>query len=261
VSARRTQSSKAAPSGVTTLSTTTTTTTPATARAYLPSLTHTPPNLLRHVAGISSGITYGVAKKATVVAVKIFEGNTGSASTVIKGFTWAANDIVAKNRTNTAVINMSLGGSASATWDAAITAAWAQGVLAVVAAGNENRNAELVSPARSPEAITVGNLQRDDWRRQGPTGSNYGPAVDVFAAGTDIVSSYYTSDTATISFTGTSMASPHVVGLVSYLRRLEGVEGLSAEDVKAKVLGLATPGRVVDAKGSANLVAYNGIAQ
>jgi subtilisin family serine protease len=154
---------------------------------------------------------------------------------------------------------MSLGGSASATWDAAITAAWAQGVLSVVAAGNENRNAELVSPARSPEAITVGNLQRDDWRRQGPTGSNYGPAVDVFAAGTDIVSSYYTSDTATISFTGTSMSSPHVAGLVSYLRGMEG--GMSAEDVKAKVLALATPGRVVDAKGSANLVAYNGIGQ
>lgn len=191
--------------------------------------------------------------------MKIFEGNRGSTSTVINGFTWAANDIVAKNRTNTAVINMSLGGSASATWDAVITAAWAQGVLSVVASGNENRDASLVSPARSPEAITVGNLQRDDWRYQGITGSNYGPVVDIFAAGTGIISSYFESDTDTASLTGTSMASPHVAGLVSYLRGLEG--GMSAADVKAKVLALATPGRVIDAKGSANLVAFNGNGQ
>jgi len=211
---------------------------------------------ISHVAGITSGMTYGVSKKATVVAVKVFEGNRGSSSTVINGFTWAANDIVAKNRTNTAVINMSLGGSASATWDAAVTAAWDQGVLAVVAAGNENRDANLVSPARSPEAITVGNLQRDDFRRQGATGSNYGPAVDIFAAGTGIISSYFGSDTNTATLTGTSMASPHVAGLVSYLRGLQG--GMSAADVKAKVLALATPGRVQDPKGSANLVAFNG---
>jgi oryzin len=194
------------------------------------------------------------------VAVKIFEGSTGSASTVINGFNWAVNDIVAKNRTNTAVINMSLGGSASATWDAAITASWEKGVLSVVAAGNENRDANLVSPARSPEAITVGNLQKDDFRRSGRSGSNYGSAVDIFAAGTDIISTYARSDTATTSLTGTSMASPHVAGLVSYLRGLEK-DGLSAADVKAKVLALATPGRVQDAMGSANLVAYNGISQ
>jgi oryzin len=178
---------------------------------------------------------------------------------VINGFTWAANDIVAKNRTSTAVINMSLGGSASATWDAAITAAWEQGVLAVVAAGNENRNASLVSPGRSPEVITVGNLQRDDFRRQGNTGSNFGPEVDIFAAGTGIVSSYRTSDTATESLSGTSMASPHVAGLVSYLRGLEGP--MSAADVKAKVLAMATPDRVKDAKGSANLIAFNGVSR
>lgn len=192
------------------------------------------------------------------MAVKIFEGNTGSASTVINGFNWAVTDIVAKNRTNTAVINMSLGGSASATWDAVITAAWEKGVLAVVAAGNENRDANLVSPARSPEVITVGNLQRNDFRRGGTFGSNYGSAVDIFAAGTDIISTYYLSDTATESLTGTSMATPHVAGLVAYLRGLVG--GMSAADVKAKVLALATPGRVQDAMGSANLVAYNGIS-
>lgn len=212
-----------------------------------------------HVAGIMAGKTYGVAKKATIVAVKIFEGNSGSASVVISGFNWAVNDIVAKNRTTTAVINMSLGGTASTTWDTAITAAWKQGVLAVVAAGNENRDATLVSPARSPEVLCVGNIQSDDMRRQGSTGSNWGTAVAIFAPGTGIVSSYYSSDTATQSLTGTSMASPHVAGLVSYIRGLEGA--MSADKVKARVLALATPGRVQDAKGSANLLAYNGNAK
>ncbi|KAF2439332.1 oryzin precursor [Karstenula rhodostoma CBS 690.94] len=212
-----------------------------------------------HVAGIMAGKTYGVAKKATVVAVKIFEGNSGQMSVVLDGFNWAVRDIVAKNRTSTAVINMSLGGAASATWDAAITAAWAQGVLAVVAAGNENRDASLVSPARSPEVLCVGNLQRDDTRYGGVSGSNFGPAVDLFAPGTGIVSSYRTSDGAIQMLSGTSMAAPHVAGLVSYLRGLEGP--MSAERAKARVLGLATPGRVADARGSADLVAFNGAGE
>ncbi|KAL5433441.1 hypothetical protein PMIN05_008304 [Paraphaeosphaeria minitans] len=212
-----------------------------------------------HVAGIIAGKTYGVAKNATVVAVKIFEGNSGQMSVVLDGFDWAVRDIVAKNRTSTAVINMSLGGVASATWDAAITAAWAQGVLAVVAAGNENRDASLVSPARSPEVLCVGNLQRNDARYGGASGSNYGPAVDIFAPGTGIVSSYRTSDDAIQVLSGTSMAAPHVAGLVSYLRGLEGP--MSAEKVKARVLGLATLGRVMDARGSADLVAFNGAGE
>ena len=204
-----------------------------------------------HVAGIAVGKTYGVTKKATAVAVKVFELGSGQVSTVINGFQWAVQDIVAKNRTSTAVINMSLGGAASATWDAAITAAWDQGVLVVVASGNENRDASLVSPARSVEVICVGNLQKNDTRFGGIEGSNYGPTVDIFAPGTDP-----RSDTNTQSLTGTSMASPHVAGLVPYLRGLEGP--MSAAAVKARVLELATPDRVLDAKGSANLVAFNG---
>jgi oryzin len=197
-----------------------------------------------------------VAKKTNLIAVKIFEGNEGSASTVIAGFEWAVNDIVAKGRTNTAVINMSLGGQGSATWDAAITEAWAQGVLAVVAAGNENQLASNRSPARSPEALCVGNVQSNDLRYQGTTGSNYGPAVDIWAPGTSILSTYASSDNARAALTGTSMASPHVAGLVSYLRGLEGYS--SAADVKARVLELATPDRVSDGQGAANLLAYNG---
>lgn len=209
-----------------------------------------------HVAGTVGGTTYGVAKQTTLIAVKVFEGNQGSASAVIAGFDWAVNDIVSKNRQNSAVINMSLGGPGSTVWDQAITAAWNRGVLAVVASGNENQLASNRSPARSPEVLCVGNVQSNDARRSGTTGSNFGPAVDIFAAGTGIVSAYFTSDTATASLTGTSMASPHVAGLVSYLRGLEGLS--SAAAVKARVLELATPDRVTDTQGSANLLAYNG---
>jgi oryzin len=216
-------------------------------------------NHYSHVAGTVGGATFGVAKKTNLIAVKVFEGANGQASQVIDGFNWAVNDIVEKGRQNSAVINMSLGGPRSATWDAAITAAWEQGVLAVVASGNANSDADNFSPARSPETITVGNVQSDDSRFDDPLqGSNFGPAVDLFAPGTDIRSASISSDSASVSLTGTSMASPHVAGLVSYLRGLEGGE-MSAEDVKARVLELATPDRVTDTQGSANLLAYNGI--
>jgi subtilisin family serine protease len=208
------------------------------------------------VSGIIGGTTYGVAKKTTLVAVKVFEGTTGTASTVIAGFEWATNDIVSKGRQNTAVINMSLGGKASVTWDAAVTAAWEKGVLAVVAAGNENGLASTNSPARSPEVICVANIQIDDSRYTGTFGSNYGDVVDIWAAGTNITSAYATSDDATARLTGTSMASPHVAGLVSYLRGLEGAS--TAADVKARVLELATPGLVTDTMNSTNLLAFNG---
>ena len=209
-----------------------------------------------HVAGSIGGTTYGVAKQTTLIAVKVFEGATGSASAVFAGFDWTVNDIVSKGRQNSAVINLSLGGAGSTIWDQAITAAWNRGVLAVVASGNDNRPAANTSPARSPEALCVGNVQSNDARRAGPGGSNYGPEVDIFAAGTGILSAYYNSDTATATLTGTSMAAPHVAGLVSYLRGLEGLS--SAAAVKARVLALATRGRVTDTQGSANLLAYNG---
>lgn len=212
-----------------------------------------------HVAGTLAGTTYGIAKRSTVIAVKVFEGDTGPMATVLDGFAWAVHDILAKNRTSTAVINMSLAGPASPTWDAAISAAWAQGILAVVAAGNDNLDASLVSPARSPEVLCVGNLQRDDARFGGVSGSNYGAAVDVFAPGTGIVSSWGSSDDAIQVASGTSMAAPHVAGLVAYLRGLEGP--MSAARVRARVLELATPGRVVDARGSANLVVFNGAGE
>ena len=208
-----------------------------------------------HVAGIIGSKTYGVAKKTNLIAVKIYDMTT-SASAVISGFQWAVKDIVSKNRTSSAVINMSIAGLGSDLFDAAVTEGWKQGVLSVGAAGNMNADAANYSPGRSTEVLTVGNVNASDWRAQGWDGSNYGPAVDIWAAGVNIPSTYYLSDTDTKNMTGTSMAAPAVAGLVSYLRSVEGK--MSAEAVKARVLALATPGRVIDGKGAANLLAYNG---
>lgn len=188
--------------------------------------------------------------------MKVLGGDTGSASDVFAGLDWTVNDIVSKGRQNTAVINISLGSSASTLWDAAITAAWEKGVLAVNAAGNEDSPAINSSPCRSPEVICVGNVEINNSRHSGFGGSNYGPEVDIFAAGTDIVSASWRSDTAERATTGTSMASPAVAGLVSYLRALEGPS--TAADVKARVYELATPGVVTDTLGSVNLLAFNG---
>lgn len=214
------------------------------------------------MAGIIGSTTYGVAKKTTLIAVKVFEDGRGSASTVIAGFEWAVKDIISKGRQDTAVINMSLGGKASTTWDAAIAGAWERGVLAVVAAGNENQLASNTSPCRAEQCLCVGNARIDDTRYPGSTGSNYGDAVDIWAAGTGVLSTYPfpdTSNSSTTKLTGTSMASPHVAGLVSYLRGVEGMS--SAADVKARVLALATPDLVADAMGAANLMAFNGVEQ
>ncbi|EOA87849.1 uncharacterized protein SETTUDRAFT_39300 [Exserohilum turcica Et28A] len=209
-----------------------------------------------HVAGTVGGAKYGVAKKTTIVAVKVLDGASGSASDVFAGFNWAVNDIVSKGRTNTGVINISLGGSASTTWDAAITAAWNKGVLIVAVAGNSNAPASNNSPGRSPEVICVGNVEIDNTRHGGGGGSNYGSAVDIFAAGTNIVSASNLNDSGSATQTGTSMASPHVAGLVSYLRGLEGPSTAAA--VKARVYALGTPNVVKDPMGSTNLLAYNG---
>ncbi|KAL1801206.1 hypothetical protein ACET3X_001548 [Alternaria dauci] len=188
-----------------------------------------------HVAGIIGAKTYGVAKKTNLIAVKVFQGETASTSTILSGFSWAVNDIITKGRQASAVINLSLGGPASSTLDRAVAAALNQGVLAVAAAGNDNQSADTQSPCRAPEALCVGSVSSNDARS---SFSNYGSAIDIWAPGSDILSTWHTSDTATSTQSGTSASAPYVSGLVSYIR---GLEGLSIGPVvKARVLALAT---------------------
>jgi oryzin len=212
-----------------------------------------------HVAGTIGGSTYGVAKKTNLISVKVFQGASGSTSTILDGFNWAVNDITSKARGARSVINLSLGGQASTTWTNAIAAAYTSGVLSVVAAGNGDANGNPLpvssqSPANAPNAFTV--AAADSSFRPGSF-SNYGAGVDIFAPGVGILSAYIGGTSATASLSGTSMAAPHVAGLAVYLQALEGLSTPAAVTQRIKALGVAN--RVTGSlRGSPNLFAYNG---
>lgn len=160
-------------------------------------------------------------------------------------------------------INSGGAASSSSAMENAVRAAWNQGIVSVSAAGNSDQPASGTSPGRIAETITVGMTGPSRRRVQviaGAFGSNYGPELDVFAPGQDIVSASWQSDTGSRSTTGTSMATPLVSGLICYLRRLEG--GLTTPaSVKARLLQLAHTGVVTDPKGSPNVLVNNGSGQ
>ncbi len=203
-----------------------------------------------HVAGTVGGATWGVAKGVTLVPVRVLDcRGSGSTSGVIAGIDW-----VAANAVRPAVANMSLGGGASTALDDAVANAVAQGISFVVAAGNSNTNACTASPARAPSAITVGATTSSDARA---SYSNYGTCLDIFAPGSSITSAWYTSNTATNTISGTSMASPHVAGAVALY--LEGNASASPVAVVSAITGAATVGAVGNpGSGSPNLLLFVG---
>jgi len=166
-----------------------------------------------HVAGTVGGTTYGVAKKVTLVGVKVL-GCTGSGTNagVISGIDYAANN----RKGRPGVANMSLGGGKSQATNNAVAAAVRSGLTMVVAAGNENQDACNVSPASEPLAVTVGSTEvsDDDAIQEDARSSfsNFGTCVKIMAPGSLIKSAWYTSNSATNTISGTSMASPHVCG-------------------------------------------------
>ena len=172
-----------------------------------------------HVAGTTGGTTYGVAKGVTIHPVRVL-GCTGSGPTsgVIAGVDW-----VTANSPSPAVANMSLGGGVSTALDNAVTNSVNSGVSYAVAAGNSNANACNSSPARAAAANTVGATTSSDARS---SFSNFGTCVDIFAPGSSITSAWSTSNTATNTISGTSMASPHVAGAIAlYLQTNPGATG------------------------------------
>ena len=161
-----------------------------------------------HVAGTTGGTTYGVAKQVTLHPVRVLScSGSGSNSGVIAGVDW-----VTANHVKPAVANMSLGGGVSTALDNAVQNSIAAGVSYAVAAGNSNANACNYSPARAANAVTVGSTTSSDARS---SFSNFGTCVDLFAPGSSITSAWYTSNTATNTISGTSMASPHVAGALA----------------------------------------------
>ena len=164
-----------------------------------------------HVAGTVGGTKYGVAKDVKLVAVRVLNcAGSGTFAGVIAGIDWVTTDVQATPSRKPAVANMSLGGGANQTVDDAVKRSIAAGVTYGLAAGNDNgANACNTSPARTPEAITVGSTERTDARS---SFSNIGTCVDIFAPGSAITSAWLTDDNATNTISGTSMATPHVVG-------------------------------------------------
>ena len=207
-----------------------------------------------HVAGTVAGTTYGVAKSATIVPVRVLDCNgSGYNSDVVAGLDWVAANHAAGAP---AVVNLSLGGAASSTVDTAIQSVVNDGVTAVVAAGNSAVDACGSSPARVPAAVTVAASDSAD--RQASF-SNFGSCVDLYAPGVGISSAYHTSSTATASMSGTSMAAPHVAGAAAVL--LSQNPALTPAQVSGALTSNATAGVVAGAtSGTPNRLLYSAAA-
>ncbi|KZT61162.1 hypothetical protein CALCODRAFT_491561 [Calocera cornea HHB12733] len=181
-----------------------------------------------HCSGTIASRTYGVAKSANIIAVKVLGANgSGSMSGVVSGVNWAASQASKKlaeakaeliktgsTKHKGSVANMSLGGGKSKVLDAAVNGAVEAGMHFAVAAGNDNKDACDYSPAAAELAVTVGASTLADQRAYF---SNFGKCVDVFAPGLNILSTWATSNISTNTISGTSMASPHTAGLLAYL--------------------------------------------
>ncbi|MGW6605192.1 S8 family peptidase [Streptomyces sp. NPDC055036] len=190
-----------------------------------------------HVAANAAGTAYGVAKKARIVAVRVLN-NAGSGTTaqVVAGIDWVTN-----NHGPRSVANVSLGGGANAAIDTAVQNSINSGVTYAIAAGNSGANAQNYSPARVADAITVGATTSTDARA---SYSNFGARVDIFAPGSAITSAWNTSDTATSSISGTSMATPHVAGAAAVY--LAGHPTATPAQVAAALVNGATNGVVTN---------------
>lgn len=202
-----------------------------------------------HVAGTIGGTTWGVAKAVKLVPVRVLDcAGSGTLSGVIAGIDW-----VAGSSFRPAVANLSLGSGKSSTVNAAVAGAFNKGVTMVVAAGNNNADACLYSPASEPTAITVGATTSSDARA---TYSNYGSCVDLFAPGSNITSSWSSSATATNTISGTSMATPHVTGVAALA--LQANPQATPGSVSKFILSNATPNRLSSlGAGSPNKLTYS----
>ncbi|MDA3558488.1 S8 family peptidase [Acinetobacter sp. AOR15_HL] len=200
-----------------------------------------------HVAGTVGGSTYGVAKNVNLVPIRILGcDGSGASSNVIAGLDW-----ILKNGKKPAVVNMSLGGDASTSLDSAVENLFDNGYVMVVAAGNSNTDACSASPARVSKALTVAATDNTDTRA---SYSNYGSCVDIFAPGSQINSSWIGSNTATKVLNGTSMATPHVAGVVAEM--LQSTPTATPQTISTNLLNQASSNVVKNPSGSPNRLLY-----
>lgn len=214
-----------------------------------------------HCSGTIGGKKYGVAKKANIYAVKVLKSNgSGTMSDVVKGVEWAALSHadkveMAKNGKGKkgfkgSAANMSLGGGKSVTLDLAVNAAVDIGLHFAVAAGNDNADSCKYSPAAAEKAVTVGASTLADERAYF---SNFGKCNDIFAPGLNILSTWTGSKYATNTISGTSMASPHIAGLLAYFLSLQpskdsafAIAEVTPKQLKENLLAVATSGSLTD---------------
>ncbi|OWB77345.1 serine-type endopeptidase activity protein [[Candida] boidinii] len=222
-----------------------------------------------HCAGTIGSKDYGISKNAEIVAVKVLKTNgSGTMSDVIKGVEFAANAHIkalkeSKPGFKGSTANMSLGGGKSPGLDLAVNAAVKAGLHFAVAAGNDNADACNYSPAAAEKAVTVGASTLSDARAYF---SNFGKCVDIFAPGLNILSTYIGSDSATAVLSGTSMASPHVCGLLTYFLSLQpeseslfSTAAITPDQLKKNIIDFATPNILKDIDSETpNLLIYNG---
>ncbi|KAL8743365.1 MAG: hypothetical protein Q9190_004273 [Brigantiaea leucoxantha] len=226
-----------------------------------------------HCSGTIAGKKYGVAKKANIYAVKVLRSNgSGSMADVVKGVEWAALSHAAnvkdakegkKKGFKGSVANMSLGGGKSTTLDLAVNAAVELGLHFAVAAGNDNSDSCKYSPAAAEKAVTVGASTLSDERAYF---SNYGKCNDIFAPGLNIMSTWTGSKYATNTISGTSMASPHIAGLLAYFLSLQpapdsayAVAEITPAKLKQNLMAIATEGTLTDVpSNTGNILAWNG---
>jgi cerevisin len=226
-----------------------------------------------HCSGTIAGKKYGVAKKANIYAVKVLKSNgSGSMSDVVKGVEYAANAHSEKaaaakkgksKKFKGSVANMSLGGGKATILDLAVNAAVDAGLHFAVAAGNDNADSCNYSPAGAEKAITVGASTLADERAYF---SNFGKCNDIFAPGLNILSTWIGSKYAVNTISGTSMASPHICGLLAYFLSLQpskdsayAVAEITPKKMKENMLAIGTSGALSDVPANtANLLAWNG---
>ena len=214
-----------------------------------------------HCSGTVGGKTFGVAKKANIYAVKVLKSNgSGTMSDVVKGVEWAASSHAKKAEEakkgkgkkgwKGSTANMSLGGGKSQTLDLAVNAAVDAGIHFSVAAGNDNADSCNYSPAAAEKAVTVGASTLSDERAYF---SNYGACNDIFAPGLNIRSTWIGSKYAVNTISGTSMASPHVAGLLAYFLSLQPEEesafapaSITPKTMKENLIAIGTKGALTD---------------
>ncbi|KAJ5494603.1 hypothetical protein N7463_010690 [Penicillium fimorum] len=205
-----------------------------------------------HTASTAVGTKYGVAKKATIVAVKVLDADgSGTNSQVIAGMDWAVKDAESRGVTGKSVMNMSLGGSVSQAMNDAAANVVKGGIFLSVAAGNEAEDASNSSPASAPEVCTIAASTSSDGSA---SFSNFGSLVDLYAPGEGITAAFPGGSAETLS--GTSMAAPHVAGAAAYLMALEGV---TADKACARLVELALESISSAPSGTTSKLLFNGI--